>query len=286
VSVLPAVAETVADLRKRRADLPGPVALVPTMGALHEGHRSLLRAARERAGSVVVSVFVNPTQFGPGEDFDRYPRTWDADLAALVEEGTDLVFHPAVDEIYPSEAAGITVEPGPLGSLLEGAVRPGHFAGVLTVVAKLFGLVRPDLAFFGEKDYQQLTLIRAMARELALGVEVVGVSTVREADGLALSSRNRYLDPAQRAAAVVLSRALRAGADAGSRGGDAALAAARAELAREPSLAVDYLALTDPDLGSPPAAGPARLLVAARAGATRLIDNVPVSLGTDAGASR
>jgi pantoate--beta-alanine ligase len=283
VSGQPPVAETVADLRKRRADLPGPVALVPTMGALHEGHRALVRAARERAASVVVSVFVNPTQFGPGEDFDRYPRTWDADLAALAEEGADLVFHPAVEEVYPPDAAGVTVEPGPLGSVLEGAVRPGHFAGVLTVVSKLFGLVRPDLALFGEKDYQQLTLIRAMARELALGVEVVGVPTVREADGLALSSRNRYLDPTQRAAAVALSRALRAGA--GARGADP-LAAARAELAREPSLALDYLALTDPDLGPPPAAGAARLLVAARAGTTRLIDNVPVTLGADEGAAR
>jgi pantoate--beta-alanine ligase len=281
-----AVAETVADLRKRRADLPGPVALVPTMGALHEGHRTLIWAARERAASVVVSVFVNPTQFGPGEDFDRYPRTWDADLAALADEGADLVFHPAVHEVYPPGAVGVTVDPGALGSVLEGAVRPGHFAGVLTVVAKLFGLVRPDLAFFGEKDYQQLTLIRAMARELALGVEVVGVPTVREADGLALSSRNRYLDPAQRAATVVLSRALRAASDAGPHGADAVLDAARTVLAAEPSLALDYLALTAPDLGPAPAAGPARLLVAARAGATRLIDNAPVSLGAAEGALR
>jgi pantoate--beta-alanine ligase len=275
----PAVSETVADLRKRRADLPGPVALVPTMGALHEGHRTLVRTARERAASVVVSVFVNPTQFGLGEDFERYPRTWDADLAALAEEGADLVFHPSADEVYPTGAAGVTVDPGPLGGVLEGAVRPGHFAGVLTVVAKLFGLVRPDVALFGEKDYQQLTLVRAMARELALGVEVVGVPTVREADGLALSSRNRYLDPAQRAAAVVLSRALRAGADAGPGGADAVLSAARAALGDEPSLVLDYLALTDPDLGPAPATGGARLLVAARAGSTRLIDNAPVTLG-------
>jgi pantoate--beta-alanine ligase len=274
----PAVAETAAELAKLRADLPGPVALVPTMGALHEGHRALVRAARERAGSVVVSVFVNPTQFGPGEDFDRYPRTWDADLAALAEEGADVVFHPAVDEVYPPGSRGVTVQPGPLGDVLEGAVRPGHFAGVLTVVAKLFGLVRPDLAVFGEKDYQQLTLIRAMARELALGVDVVGVPTVREDDGLALSSRNRYLDAGQRAAALALSAALRAGAEAGPRGGDAVLATARAVLAGAPGLVPDYLELTDPDLGPPPAAGPARLLVAARAGTTRLIDNLPVLL--------
>jgi pantoate--beta-alanine ligase len=275
----PAVAETAADLRLLRGALPGPVALVPTMGALHEGHRALVRAARERAATVVVSVFVNPTQFGPGEDFDRYPRTWDADLAALAEEGADLVFHPEVDDVYPPGAAGVTVDPGPLGSLLEGAVRPGHFAGVLTVVAKLFGLVRPDLALFGEKDYQQLTLIRAMARELALGVEVVGVPTVREDDGLALSSRNRYLSPEQRATAVALSRALRAGADAGPQGAEAVLAAARAVLAAEPGLVQDYLELTDTDLGAAPTAGPARLLVAARAGSTRLLDNTAVQLG-------
>jgi pantoate--beta-alanine ligase len=274
----PAVAESVPDLRRLRDALPAPVALVPTMGALHEGHRTLVRAARQRAASVVVSVFVNPTQFGPGEDYDRYPRTWDADLEALLDEGADLVFHPGVEDVYPPGAAGVSVDPGPLGSVLEGAVRPGHFAGVLTVVAKLFGLVRPDLALFGEKDYQQLTLIRAMARELALGVEVVGVPTVREDDGMALSSRNRYLDPDQRTAARAISAALRAGADAGPDGGDAVLAAARSVLAAEPSLLVDYLELTDPDLGAAPAAGPARLLVAARAGTTRLLDNAPVLL--------
>ena len=272
-TTLPAVAGTAAELARLRASLPGPVALVPTMGALHEGHRTLVRAAKERAATVVVSVFVNPTQFGPGEDFDRYPRTWDADLAALAEEGADVVFHPGVEEVYPAGSLGVTVHPGPLGDVLEGAVRPGHFAGVLTVVAKLFGLVRPDLALFGEKDYQQLTLIRAMARELALGVEVVGVPTVREDDGLALSSRNRYLSPEQRATAVALSRALRAGADAGAQGPEAVLAAARAVLATEPDLVQDYLELTDIDLGPAPTAGPARLLVAARAGTTRLLDN-------------
>jgi pantoate--beta-alanine ligase len=279
VSPRPAVAETAADLRELVAELPGPVALVPTMGALHEGHRTLVRAARERAGSVVVSVFVNPTQFGPGEDLDRYPRTWDADLAALTEEGADVVLHPPVDEVYPPGALGVTVDPGPLGAVLEGAVRPGHFAGVLTVVAKLFGLARPDLAFFGEKDYQQLTLVRAMVRELALPVQVVGVPTVREDDGMALSSRNRYLAPEERARAATLYRALRAGADAGPQGADAVLAAARAVLATAPELVPDYLELTDPDLGPAPAAGPARLLLAARAGSTRLLDNVPVTLG-------
>src|SRR5215217_4682383 len=275
----PAVAETVADLRKLVGELPGRVALVPTMGALHEGHRTLVRAARERAASVVVSVFVNPTQFGPGEDFDRYPRTWDADVAALAEEGADLVFHPGVEDVYPPGAAGVTVDPGPLGAVLEGAVRPGHFAGVLTVVAKLFGLVRPDLALFGEKDYQQLTLIRAMARELALGVEVVGVPTVREDDGMALSSRNRYLTPELRCSAAAISAALRAAAGAGPRGADAVLTAARDVLAGAPDLVPDYLELTGPDLGPAPVAGPARLLVAARAGSTRLLDNIAVTLG-------
>jgi pantoate--beta-alanine ligase len=279
VRTIPAVAETVADLRRLTADLPGPVALVPTMGALHEGHRTLVRAARERAATVVVSVFVNPTQFGPGEDFDRYPRTWDADLAALADEGADVVFHPPVEEVYPPGAVGVTVDPGPLGSVLEGAIRPGHFSGVLTVVAKLFGLVHPDLALFGEKDYQQLTLIRAMARELALGLEVVGVPTAREDDGLALSSRNRYLAPEQRSAARTVSAALRAGATAGPDGAEAVLGAARGVLAAEPSLLQDYLELTDTDLGPVPAAGPARLLVAVRAGTTRLLDNIAVQLG-------
>lgn len=274
----PVVAETVDRLRELVAELPGPVALVPTMGALHEGHRALVRAARERAGGVVVSVFVNPTQFGPGEDFERYPRTWDADLAALAEEGADVVFHPSVEEVYPPGAVGVTVHPGPLGDVLEGAVRPGHFAGVLTVVAKLLGLVRPDLALFGEKDYQQLTLIRAMARELALGVEVVGVPTVREDDGMALSSRNRYLSPGQRGTAATISRALRAGADAGPRGAAAVVAAAREVMATAPGLVCDYLELTDPDLGPAPTAGPARLLLAARSGSTRLIDNTAVTL--------
>ncbi len=282
----PAVAETAAQLRELVAGLPAPVVLVPTMGALHEGHRTLVRHARALGGGVVVSVFVNPTQFGPGEDFDRYPRTWDADLAALAEEGADVVFHPGVDEVYPPAAAGVTVHPGPLGDVLEGAVRPGHFAGVLTVVAKLLGLVRPDVAVFGEKDYQQLTLIRAMSRELALGVQVVGVPTVREGDGMALSSRNRFLDPAQRSAAAALSAALRAGAAAGPRGAAAVLDAARDVLAGAPELVLDYLALTDPDLGPAPAAGPARLLVAARAGSTRLIDNAALDLGAQRGGPR
>jgi pantoate--beta-alanine ligase len=258
------------------------VALVPTMGALHAGHASLMARAREEVGPegrVVVSIFVNPLQFAPGEDLDRYPRSFDADLDVCAREGVDVVFAPGVEDVYPGGDPAVTVDPGPLADVLEGAVRPRHFRGVLTVVAKLFGLVRPDVAVFGEKDYQQLTLIRAMARELALGVEVVGAPTVREDDGMALSSRNRYLSPELRATAAALSRALRTGAAAGPQGADAVLAAAREVLATAPELVPDYLELTDPDLGPAPAAGPARLLVAARAGTTRLLDNTAVRLG-------
>jgi pantoate--beta-alanine ligase len=257
------------------------VALVPTMGALHGGHRALLAAARGLADTVIVSIFVNPLQFGPSEDLDRYPRTFEADLRACAEEGAALVFAPTADVMYGA-GAQVTVRPGPLGDQLEGASRPGHFAGVLTVVAKLFGLVRPDVAVFGEKDYQQLTLIRRMVADLDLGVRVVGAPTVREPDGLALSSRNRYLSPAERRAAVALSAALRAAAAAGGAGPSAALAAGRAVFAAEPGVQLDYLELRGPGLGPAPAIGPARMLVAARVGSTRLIDNYPIELGADA----
>jgi len=261
------------------------VAFVPTMGALHAGHVSLMRRARDEVGpdgAVVVSIFVNPTQFGPGEDLDRYPRTLEEDLEACAAAGVDVVFTPSVDEVYPELAAtagSVTVEPGPLARVLEGASRPGHFQGVLTVVAKLFGLVRPGVAVFGEKDYQQLALIRRMATDLCLGVEVVGAETVREDDGLALSSRNRYLEPDQRREAVALSRALFAARDAASRGAEAALGAARAELRRTHLVDLDYLEVTAPDLGPAPVTGPARMLVAARVGSTRLIDNTALELG-------
>lgn len=263
-----------------------PVVLVPTMGALHEGHAELLRAARERAagGTVVASVFVNPLQFGAGEDLDRYPRTLDADLALCAREGADVVFAPATDEMYPGGDPQVTVDPGPLGDVLEGEVRPGHFRGVLTVVAKLFGLTRPDVACFGQKDYQQLVLVRRLSRDLCLGVEVVGVPTVREPDGLALSSRNRYLDPEQRDRATVLSRALHAAADRASYGLPAARWAAMRVLDEDPALELDYLAIRTPDLDRvadehPATPIEARILVAARIGATRLIDNLPIVLG-------
>jgi pantoate--beta-alanine ligase len=273
------------------------VAFVPTMGALHEGHLALMRRARAEVGAdgaVVVSVFVNPLQFGPAEDLDRYPRTLDADLAACAEVGVDVVFTPAVEEVYPhgvpfegsAAAAGqVTVEPGALATVLEGASRPGHFRGVLTVVAKLFGLVRPDVAVFGQKDYQQLALIRRMAEDLCLGVVVVGAETVREPDGLALSSRNRYLDNDQRAAAVVLSAALAAAGEDAGRGAAAAVGAARAVLRTTPGVDLDYLEITAPDLGPAPTSGDARILIAARVGTTRLIDNAPLRLGNAEGSS-
>lgn len=267
-----------------------PVVLVPTMGALHTGHRELIRAARRSPGSVtVVSVFVNPLQFGPQEDLERYPRPFDADLAMCREEGVELVFAPKVEAMYPPGSenpdAMTTVHAGALGAELEGASRPGHFTGVLTVVAKLFGIVRPDRAFFGEKDYQQLVLIHRMARDLQLGVHVVGVPTVREPDGLALSSRNAYLGAGQRAAAVTLSAALAAGAHAGPQGVEAVLRAAMAVLRAEPAVVLDYLALRSPGLGPPPSCGEARLLVAATVGSTRLIDNVGVYLGVTGSAA-
>lgn len=260
------------------------VVLVPTMGALHEGHLDLIRRAKRVPGNVTVavSIFVNPLQFGPGEDLDAYPRTLEADLKALEQEGVELAFTPRADDLY-GEDASVTVRPGPLGDILEGAHRPGHFDGVLTVVAKLFNIVRPSYAVFGEKDYQQLVLIKKMVRELNMDVHVIGAPTVRERDGLALSSRNSYLSPEHREQAVTLSAALTAGAHAGPGGADAVLDAARTTLAATSGIDVDYLELRDTDLGEPPTEGAARLLVAARVGGTRLIDNVGLVLGTPAG---
>jgi pantoate--beta-alanine ligase len=284
----PALAHTreeLAGLLARARGAGERVGFVPTMGALHEGHASLVRTARERvgAGPVVVSVFVNPLQFGAGEDLDRYPRTLDADLEVCAREGVDIVFAPAVEEVYPSQPQ-VTLDPGPLATILEGRTRPGHFAGVLIVVAKLFGLVRPDVAVFGQKDYQQLVVVRRMVADLCLGIDVVGTETVREPDGLALSSRNRFLDAEQRGEAVHLSRALREAQEQARYGVGPALDAARAELRSAKGVDLDYLVLTTPELGELPAAVPAgteaRILVAARLGATRLIDNMPLVLGT------
>ncbi len=256
------------------------VMLVPTMGTLHDGHLALVRAAKRVPGSVVVvSIFVNPLQFGAGEDLDAYPRTLDDDLARLRGEAVEMVFTPTAAAMYPN-GLRTTVQPGPLASELEGGPRPTHFAGVLTVVLKLLQIVRPDRVFFGEKDYQQLVLIRQMVTDLNVDVQVVPVPTVREADGLAMSSRNRYLDPVQRELAGTLSAALTAGIHAAPAGAEAALNAARAVLDAVPGLTVDYLQLRDAELGPVQADRPGRLLVAARLGATRLLDNIAIEIGT------
>jgi len=269
----------VTDVSRALRHIGRRVMLVPTMGALHDGHLALVRAAKRVPGSVVVvSIFVNPLQFGAGEDLDAYPRTLDSDLAMLRGEGVEIVFTPTAADMYPN-GLRTTVQPGPLAAELEGGSRPTHFGGVLTVVLKLLQIVRPDRAFFGEKDYQQLVMIRQMVADLNVDAQVVGVPTVREADGLAMSSRNSYLDPTQREVAVTLSAALTAGARAAHNGAEAALAAARAVLDAIPSLTVDYLELRDPELGPAPVNGTARLLVAARLGSTRLLDNVSLEVG-------
>ncbi|GAA1730438.1 pantoate--beta-alanine ligase [Isoptericola hypogeus] len=261
-------------------------AVVMTMGALHEGHLRLVRRAREEAGAtgqVVVTIFVNPLQFGAGEDLDAYPRDLDGDVAKLATAGADLVFAPTPDVVYPDGDPIVRVSAGRVGQVLEGEFRPGHLDGVLTVVLKLVHLVRPDVALFGEKDAQQLLAVRRMVRDLDLDVDVVGVPTVREADGLAMSSRNAYLSDDERRLALALSRALRGGADeaAAGRGARAALATASGILNGAPGVVVDYLALVDPaTVEAVPAdhRGPALLLVAARVGTTRLIDNQAVDV--------
>lgn len=257
----------------------GSVALVPTMGFLHEGHLALVDRARDEADGVVVSVFVNPLQFGPGEDFERYPRDEGRDLALLDARGVDLVFSPGVDEMYPGGPPRVTVDPGALAQRLCGAFRPGHFAGVLTVVAKLFGLVRPDAAVFGAKDFQQAVLVRRMALDLELGVRVCTVPIVRDPDGLAMSSRNAYLDEAQRAAALGLNRGLRAAAEAfagGERRAPALLERIRERVAEHDGLVLQYAELVDPESLAPvdPAVAGSVLAVAGHVGGTRLIDNL------------
>jgi pantoate--beta-alanine ligase len=290
------VAHTRDELAQARQAIKSPLALVPTMGALHDGHRALLRRARELAGdggATALSIFVNPLQFGPSEDLAKYPRTLPEDLATAEAERVDLVFAPGVADMYPREQL-ITVDPGPVGAILEGAHRPGHFGGVLTVVLKLFMLVRPDIAVFGQKDAQQLALIRRMAEDFALGVEIRGVPTVRAADGLALSSRNKYLSDTERIMAAALHRALSAGSAAAPRGPAAVVEACQRVLEDAGDvLAIDYVELVDFESGlsvrdncaspggrppGPPEEffGLATLAVAARIGSTRLIDNVPV----------
>ncbi len=255
------------------------VVLVPTMGALHDGHLTLVRMAKRVPGSVVaVSIFVNPLQFGPGEDLDAYPRTLDADVELLRSEGVELLFAPTAAAMYP-DGPRTSVHPGPLGAELEGAARPTHFAGMLTVVLKLLDIIRPDQAYFGEKDYQQLVLVRQMVADLNVGVRIVGVPIVRESDGLALSSRNRYLDAEQRERATALFAALVAARHVAGTGAAAAVAAGRAVIEAVPGLELDYLEARGPDLEPAPAAGPGRVLIAARLGTTRLLDNIAVELG-------
>lgn len=279
------VVRTRAELDAARAGLGGSVAVVMTMGALHDGHGSLVRRARAGADHVIVTIFLNPLQFGRGEDLAKYPRTFDADLGVCTREGVDVVFAPGPDVVYPDGDPGVRVSAGRLGEVLEGRSRPGHFDGVLTVVAKLLHLTRPDRAYFGQKDAQQLLLIRRMVRDLDFGCEVVAVPTVREPDGLAMSSRNTYLTPLDREVALILPRALAAGEAHAPEGASAARRAARDVLVTEPLCLVDYLVLVHPaTLEDVPEwyRGEALLAVAARVGTTRLIDNVLVTVGADA----
>jgi len=276
-------------LRSAYAALPPGTrrAVVPTMGALHAGHVQLIREARARAGvdgHVTVTIFVNPMQFAAGEDLDRYPRSLEDDVALCAHEGADLVFAPSVETVYRDANPTVTVDPGPLGTLLEGAIRPGHFRGVLTVVHKLVSLTGASLALFGEKDYQQLVLIRRMVRDLDLAVEVVGVPTVRADDGLALSSRNSYLSDSDRRLALVVPRALVIGAETAREGGTPrdVVSAVQTYLDEHDDLVTDYAVVTDPDLGAPPEHGEARLLLAVRVGPVRLLDSARLVIGCPA----
>ncbi len=282
----PEVARSVAALRRAVAAWRARherVGLVPTMGAIHEGHLTLVRAARAECDRIVASLFVNPKQFGPAEDFAAYPRSEAADVGAFHSAGIDLVFIPTVAQMYPPGFA-TSVEVGGVSEGLDGAVRPGHFAGVATVVAKLLLQCLPDAAYFGEKDYQQLLVVRRLARDLDIPVRIEGVATVREADGLALSSRNAYLAPEERRTAPLVYRVLRetAGVIAQHPGAVAAALERGISRLRDAGFAVDYLELRDAADLAPLTrlAGPARLLAAVRIGRTRLIDNIPVAPGT------
>lgn len=278
----PLVIDTIAGMREAIAAERAAgrsVALTPTLGALHEGH--LAHVSAGLADVRVVSIFVNPTQFTQAADLERYPRTLEADVAALAELGVDYVFAPSVEEMYPRPGL-VTVHSGDVGSTFEGKSRPGHFDAVLTVVAKLVSIVTPDVVTFGQKDAQQLFLVRRMVADLNLPVRVHTVETVREPDGLAMSSRNRFLGAGDRRAALVLSRALEAAESASERGIDAVLAAAQGALVGEEHADVDYFAVVHPDTFRPvddDYRGPATAIVAAVVGGTRLIDNQPIRLG-------
>lgn len=258
------------------------VALTPTLGALHEGHLAHVRRAAEIADTRVVSIFLNPTQFTQPADLERYPRTLDADVDLLAGEGVDLVFAPSVDEMYPTGPTATTVSAGAVGSTFEGRSRPGHFDAVLTVVAKLLGIVTPDVVTFGQKDAQQLFVVKRMVGDLNIATRVETIPTVREPDGLALSSRNRFLSASERTAARTLSAALEAAVSAGERGIDAALAAAQGALMGEELVDLDYFAIVHPATFRPvddDYRGPAIAIVAATLGSTRLIDNEPLRIG-------
>jgi pantoate--beta-alanine ligase len=287
-TAVPVVAHTRGELKAAREALSSrDVAVVMTMGALHDGHAQLIRAARLRHDHVVVTIFLNPLQFGPKEDLSRYPRTFDADLEICTAAGVDVIFAPTPDVVYPDGDPGVRVSAGPLGEVLEGASRPGHFDGVLTVVGKLLHLTAARSAYFGQKDAQQLLLIRRMVRDIDFPVDVVSVPTVREPDGLAMSSRNMYLTASDRETALCLSRALRAGGEAAAYGPSAIRRAAREVVVEEPLALVDYLVLVHPQtLADVPEwyRGEALLAVAARVGTTRLIDNTPVLVGPGGGA--
>lgn len=279
----PRIVRTVKSLRASVAALRGnrrTIALVPTMGALHDGHISLVRFAHRRADRVAASIFVNPAQFGPQEDFGRYPRTWKADVAALAAEKVDLVYAPAVEEIYPADFATKIIPDGPARAGLEDKFRPHFFSGVATVVAKLLIESMPDIAIFGEKDYQQLLVIRRMARDLDLPVKILGCAIVREKDGLALSSRNVYLSPAEREAAPALYRALKRSTAAIAKGERLADVLLQGKTAIEQAgFVVDYFEARNAETLAPVrslADGPIRMLVAAKLGNTRLIDNMAV----------
>ncbi|PPH23511.1 pantoate--beta-alanine ligase [Rathayibacter rathayi] len=276
--------QRIGDLRERLREARRAgrrIALVPTMGALHAGHLALVEWARELADVVVVSVFVNPLQFGPTEDLDRYPRDLAGDTALLDAAGVDLVFAPGVAEMYPGGPSSTRVVAGEIGGLYEGRARPGHFDGMLTVVAKLLNIAQPDVAVFGQKDAQQLFLVRRMVRDLDLPLAIEGVAIVREEDGLARSSRNRYLSEEQRRAGLALPRLLAAAVGAADRGAAAAIAAARAVAREEPLVKLEYLVVVNPATLLPVDAdhhGPALMLVAAIVGTTRLLDNAPILL--------
>lgn len=278
--IVSTIAEARAAVRALRTN-GRSIGLVPTMGALHAGHLSLMRAALEQCDAVVVSIFVNPTQFGPNEDFAKYPRTWDADCALLESEGVDLILAPIATEMYPAGASTF-VEVEGVSDRLDGVSRPGHFRGVSTVVAKLFHIVSPDKAFFGQKDAAQVAVLRKMVRDLDFGLELVVCPTVREADGLALSSRNRYLSPEERMQALVLSKALRRVEERVARGVlDAAtlIDDALAVLASEPGIRLDYFKVVDPDTLEDVAdvRNSALAAIAVFVGPTRLIDNAVIA---------